>query len=526
MAPFVHEIDISDEEQLVEHFQNIPDITEYILESDRYPLTALNEALETLHSVINNGHVDEIKKEEYHHTITKIERVISTRIEYVSSIIDNLLIDEEFDLDDFSLEESPTKEILFHIDLMKDVAHSPQIRYDEYKAALKKFIKTLKFRFNKGLEIHKKLYNLEFKDIAERKEEFPKDVLEEQISFLKDALAMTRSHVPVKSSQIHQLKETLFKILESMGVRILQTKRFRFREEYSTILKEIEELTLGLELDFGQKVVNRFSDMLPEYIADHWNSNVIKHNRKLMEMFIDNTDDPALLNDLYKILINLTIAEATQIQRKQELYQITLKDIQGLGYVKDEENALLAQMEKFKILDLPEQARELIKLSLYGLCEYISKLSVEELGKYPVGIIKSTEKMLKDLEQHRLRESDVQGVRNVPEYAVATEIVEESLFTYDSSKEKYNFVDIYKESDYYVEGITYCAFNDIILRLIQNIMEAYFVVDSDNEKVSKTRLEELRITIAERYKTEWIRQNELQQAIEQQAMEKLAEELM
>lgn len=526
MAPFVHDLDIGDEDQIVEHFQNILDITEYILESDLYPLSALNEAMDTLHNALNNGHVNASKSDEYRHTITKIDRVISTRIDYVSSIIENLLEDEEFELHDFSLEESPTKEILFHIDLMKDVAQSPEVSYDNYKAALRKFIKTLKFRFNKGLEIHKKLYNLEFKDIAERKDEFPKDVLEEQKSFLKDSLAMTRSHVPVKPIQIHQLKETLFKILESMGVRILQTKRFHAREEYSAILQEIEELLVGLELDFGQKVVNRFSDMIPEYIADHWNFDVIKHNRKLVELFIDHTDDPALINDLYKILINLTIAEATQTQRKQELSQVTLKDIQGLGYVKDEENALLVQIEKFRNLDIIEQARQLIKLSLYGLCEYISKLAMEELGKYPIGIIKSAEKMLKDLEQHRLRDSNIQAIRNVPEYTTATEMIEESLFTYDSSKEKYNFVDIYKETDFTAGGITYCAFNDIILRLIQNVMEAYFVVDSDNEKVSETRLAELRITIAERYKTEWIRQNELRQESEQQAMEELAKGLM
>ena len=61
---------------------------------------------------------------------------------------------------------------------MKDVAHSPEIDPEEYKNALKKFIKTLKFRFNKGLEIHKNLYNVEFETIAERREEFPKEALD------------------------------------------------------------------------------------------------------------------------------------------------------------------------------------------------------------------------------------------------------------------------------------------------------------------------------------------------------------
>jgi hypothetical protein len=526
MSPSIHDLDISDEEQIVEHFQNIPDITEYILESDLYPLGVLNEALVTLNNAFNNGNLNASKKEQYRRTITKIESVISTRIDYVNSIIEYLLGNEKFEAHGLSLEDSPTQEILFHIDLMKDVAHSPESNHEDYKAALRKFIKTLKFRFNKGLEIHKKLYNLAFEDIAEMREGFPKEVLEEQKSFLEDALAMTRAHVPVKPIQIYQLKETLFKILESMGVRILQTRGFHVCTEYSAILKEIEDLLIGLEPDFGQKIVDRFFDMLPEYIADHWNFDVIKHNRKLVELTIDYTEDATLLSDLYKILINLTTAEAIQNQKKHELSRITLQDIQGMQYVKDEENALFIQMEKFKALDITEQARELIKLSLYGLCEYVSKLSIEELGKYPVGIIKSTEKMLKDLEQHRLRDSDVRSIRNVPEYSSAVEIVEESLFTYDSAKEKYNFIDIYKETDSTVNGITYCAFNDIILRLIQNVMEAYFIVDSDEQKVSENRLHELKITIAGRYKTEWVRQNELRQESEQQAMEKLAEELV
>ena len=525
MSPFVHQFNISDEDQIIEHFQNIPDITEYILESEQYPFTVLNETLEILQNALNNGDVEDSKVEDYRRTITKIESVMSTRVDYVNSTIHSLLEDEEFEMQSVSLDESPTQEILSHIDLMKDVAHSPEISYDEYKAALKKFIKTLKFRFNKGLEIHKQLYNLEFEDIAQKKEEFPKEVLEEQKNFLEDALAMTRTHIPVKPIQIHQLKETLLKILESMGVRILQATRFQTRGEYYEIIKEIEELILGLELDFGQKMVDRFSDMLPEYIAEHWNFDVIRHNRKLIELFIDYTEDASLLHELYKIFINLATAEAAQSQKKQELSKVTLKDIQGMQYVKDEENALLLQMEKFRKLDITEQARELIKLSIYGVCEYLSKFSVDELSRYPIGIIKSTERMLTDLNQHRLRDSDIQGIRNLLEYKGATGIVEESLFTYDSTKEKYNFVDIYKETDFTVNGITYCAFNDIILRLIQNVMEAHFIVDSDNQNVSEHRLSELQTTLSERYKTEWIRQNELRQESDQQAMEELAEEL-
>ena len=87
-------------------------------------------------------------------------------------------------------------------------------------------------------------------------------------------------------------------------------------------------------------------------------------------------------------------------------------------------------------------------------------------------------------------------------------------------------MDIYKESDFTVEDITFCAFNDIILRLIQNITEAYFVVDSTKDNVSDNRLSEMKIMIAERYKREWIRQNEQRLEIDQQAMEELAEELM
>jgi hypothetical protein len=410
---------------------------------------------------------------------------------------------------------------------MKDVARSPEIDHEDYKNALRKFIKTLKFRFNKGLEIHKRLYHLAFEEIAEKQEEFPKDVLDEQKSFLEDALAMTRSHIPVKPIQIHQLKETLFKILEAMGVRILQTKSINVRAEYSKILRRIEELFSGLELDFGQKVVDRFADMLPEYIAEHWNFFVIKHNRKLVELLIDHMEDAALLSDLYKIFINLASAEATQNQKKQELTKISLKDIEGMNYVvKDEENALQIQMETFRGLDITEQARELIKLSVYGLCEFISKIQLDELGRYPIGILKSTEKMLKDLDQHRLRESELQRIRDFVEYKQAVDLVEEALYTYDSTKEKYNFVDIYKEEDFTTDGITFSAFNDIILRLIQNIKEAYFVVDSDDKKVSEGRLHELKVTITERYKTEWKRQNELRQESDQQAMEDLAAELM
>ena len=99
------------------------------------------------------------------------------------------------------------------------------------------------------------------------------------------------------------------------------------------------------------------------------------------------------------------------------------------------------------------------------------------------------------------------------------------MATYHSSDEKYNFADIYKETDYTVDDVTFCAFNNIILRVIQNITEAYFVVDSGDQNLSEQRLSELQITIVERYKSEWTRQNELQQQIEQETMEELAEEL-
>lgn len=527
MPPFVHNLDIMNVDQIVEYFQNIPDMTEYILESDTYPFIALGAALETLYDAKKHVAANSQEFEDYKRTITKIESVISTRIDYVNSIIDHLLGKEHFDdTTDFSLDDSPTKEILAHIDLMKDVSRSSEIDQRDYKTALRKFIKTLKFRFNKGLEIHKRLHNLEFEDIAERQDEFPHDLLEEQKGFLEDALTMTRSHVPVTQTQIQQLKETLFKILESMGVRILQMNSFNRRAEYSKILKKIEDVVIGFEVDFGQKLLKRFADMLPEYIADHWNTHVIKHNRKVAELLIDIADDAALLEDLYRILINLTTAEAAQLQKKQEFSKITLKQVQGLRYVKDEENAQLIEMERFKNLDLNERARELIKLSIYGLCEYISKISVEELRKYPIGIIRSTEKVLGDLEQHRLKKSDITNIQNSPEYPTALEIVQEALATYHSSDEKYNFADIYKETDYTVGDVTFCVFNNIILRVIQNITEAYFLVDSSDQNVSEHRLAELQITIIERYKSEWIRQNELQQQIEQETMEELAEELV
>ncbi len=527
MAPFVHHIDISDENQIVEHFQNIPDMTEYILESDRYPLAALNESLDILRAAVNNGNVDEFKKALYGRTMNKIESVISTRVDYVSSMIESLLGEEEDEeFRDFQLEESPTQEILFNIDLMKDVAHAPGINYDDYKNAVKKFIKTLKFRFNKALEIHKKFHPLKFEDIAEKQDQFPKEILQEEKNFLEDALAMTRSHVPASPTQIHQLKETLFKLLEAMAVRVLQTEHFNTRVSYAAILDEIEQVSSGLELDFGQKLVSRFADMMPEYLAEHWNFDVIRHSRKLVSLFIDNTDDPVLLKDLYAALIGLSTAEAAHLERTQEQSRITLQDLEGKAYLKDDTNALLIQIEEFKSVEVTEQARRLIKLSIYGMCEYISKLPVDELSKYPAGIIRSTEKMLKDLTQHRLRESEIRVIQNVPEYYQAIEIIEEALASYDSTQEKYNFVDIYQETDFIVGDITFCAFNDIILRLIQNITEAYFVVDSTKDNVADSRLSEMKIMIAERYKREWIRQNELRLELEQQTMEDLAEELM
>ncbi|PID56786.1 hypothetical protein CSB45_10120 [candidate division KSB3 bacterium] len=527
MPPFVDESDISDAGQIVEHFQSIPDITEYILESDLYPSAALKEAQERLENFLERGELDGLQRSGLERTISRIERVLSTRVDYVLSIIDSLTGNAEFAGSEFSLDESPTKEILIHIDLMKDVVCSPRIHHGEYKNALQKFIKTLKFRFNKGLEIHKRLYHLQFEELAENRTEYPKAVLEEQQSFLEDALAMTRSHIPVKPVQIHQLKETLFKILESTGVRILQSKRINIWEEYAKILKKIETLFAGLEVDFGQKVVDRFADMLPEYIADHRNFCVIKHNRKVVELLIDHVEDAALLSDLYRIFINLVSAEAVQSRKKHELIAVSLKDVEGMSYVlKNDENALHIQMKMFRSLDMAEQARELIRLSVYGLCDYILKIPQEELKRYPIGILKSTEKMLKDLNQHRLRESESQRIRDFSEYKQAIELLEEALFTYDPTAEKYNFVDIYKESDYRADGIIFCAFNDILLRLIQNIKEAYFFVDSDEKRVSENRLYELKVTIIERYKSEWKRQNELRQASDQQAMEELAAELL
>lgn len=521
MPPFVHNLDISDVRQIVAYFQNIPDLTEYILESDRYPFAALSDALKVLY----DANPDEQDGDACRRTITKIESVISTRIDYVNSVIEHLLGRETFEPLDLSLDNSPTQEILAHIDLMKDVGYSPEINQADYKAALRKFIKTLRFRFNKGLEIHKQLYAIEFEDLAAKADEFPPAVLEEQKGFLADALAMTRSHVPVTPIQIQQLKETLFKILEAMGVRVLQASRVHSRTAYTQYLKAIEDVVIGQEAEFGQKFVKRFADMLPEYIAKHWPVAVIKHNRKLAELLLDLTDDTALLEDVYQILINLTTAEAAHLQEKQALSRTASSDFQRLRYVREVENTLHFEMERFQRLELTEQARELIKLSIYGLCEYLSKLSAAEFRKYPIGIVRSAEKVLKDLDQHRLRSSDVNGLRNSLEYMNALEIVREALATYNSSDEKYNFVDIYKETDATVAGVTYCVFNNIILRVIQNITEAYFVVDSSDQNLSSSRLAELQITIVERYKTEWSRQNDIQEQIEQAAMEELAEGL-
>lgn len=525
MPPFVHSLDITDVRQIVDYFQSIPDMTEYILESDRYPYAALNEALKALSDAVKNVAPESHESDAYRRTISKIESVLSTRVDYVNSVIDHLMGKETFEPLEFSLDDSPTKEILTHIDLMKDVAYSPEINQEEYKAALRKFIKTLKFRFNKGLEIHKQLHTLEFEDIAERQQEFPQELLDEQRGFLADALTMTRNHVPVTATQIHQLKETLFKILEAMGVRILQNSRFQGREPYCQLLKEIEDVIVGLEVEFGPKIVHRFADLLPDYIAQQWSLPVIKHNRKLVELLIDLTDDTSLLQDLYQVLITLTGAEAVYLRKQQEAFQAKPAVLPGDRAVKQGNSAQLAEMERFHKLDLTEQARELIKVSLYGLCEYLSKLPVEEFRKYPIGILRSTDKVLRDLDQHRLKTSDVKNIRNSLEYTTATDTVRDAMLTYASSDTKHTFVDIYKETDYTVEGVTFCMFNDIILRTIQNITEAYFIVDSNEQDVSEGRLAELKVTIVERYKAEWTRQNDMQQEIEQQVMEELAEEL-
>ncbi len=522
MPPFVHSLDIADVRQIIEHFQTIPDMTEFILESDRYPYAALNDALKTLYGAVEHIASETQEADTCRRTITKIESVLATRVDYVKSIIDQLLGKDAFEPLDIPFEESPTPEILSHIDLMKDVAYSPEIQQNDYKNALRKLIKILKFRFNTGLEIHKQLYLLDFEEIAANRESFPQALLEGHKGFLEDALTMTRNHVPVTATQIHQLKETLFKILEAMGVRILQSNHIQSRAEYCQLMQEVENVVLGAEVDFGQKVVKRFADMLPEYISDQWNANIIKHNRKIVALLIDLTDDSALLEELYQILVNLTTAEADQLRKKQEISRVTLKHIRTLEYVKNHDNAEQIEMERFRTIELSEKARELIRLSLYGLCEYLRVINVDELRKYPIGILRSIEKVLRDLEQHRLKASDIKNLQDSPEYSEAVNFVKEAMLTYESSDEKYNFVDIYKESDHTCDGVTYCMFNDIILRSIQNITEAYFVVDSNEQSVSEERLAELQVTIAERYKSEWSRQNAIEQQLEQDVMEELA----
>jgi hypothetical protein len=504
MPPFVQTLNIADVHQIVKHFQNIPDMTEYILESDRYPLAALKEALETLYAAQDVLLPENPEFGEYKRTITKIESVMTTRVDYVNSTIEHLLGRETFETSNLSLDHSPTKEILFHIDLMKDVAHASEIDPQDYKAALRKLTKTLNFRFNKGLEIHKNLAQWEFEEIAEKPNEFPNAVLEEFKGFLNDALTLTRMHMPVVPVQVHQLKETSCKILESMGVRILQTDRFRSRTEYPKILRELEDAMIGYEADFGQTLVKRFVAMRPEEIAERRHPEVIKHNRKLAELLIDLNDDAGLLQNLYQVLINLTIAEATQMQRRVDASRATF---QGEQEGKEPEQMPFIALERFNDLDLTEKARELIRLSVYGLCDYLAQLSVEALQKYPIGIIRSTEKVL-DLEQHKIGSADIRSIQKIPRYTEALETVRKALATYNASEAKHEFVDIYRETDHIVDGVTFCVFDDAILRGIQNITEAYFVVDSKHQDASQRRLEELRVVISERYKAEWLRQNE------------------
>ncbi len=103
MSPFINDLDIGDEDKIVEHFQNIPDIMEYILESDLYPLGALNEALEILHRALNNGNLEASKNKEYQKKMKEFNADKDKLSDFLRKEKENELTKMQVDLKQFQL---------------------------------------------------------------------------------------------------------------------------------------------------------------------------------------------------------------------------------------------------------------------------------------------------------------------------------------------------------------------------------------------------------------------------------------
>jgi predicted RNA-binding protein with EMAP domain len=405
---------------------------------------------------------------------------------------------------------------------MKDVGTSPEIDETEYNEVLQKLVKVLKFRFNEALSIYKELYSTPYEEIAKNKIKFPQEELEQYKRFLEDALLMTKTHITVKPQQIQQLKGTLIKILEALAMRGLESEETSDKSQYKKILNLIETNIDGLEAEFAHEIIERFSNLLPEAIAEKYPLTMIRHNRKLAELLIEISKPSESILDLYDMLVSFTIAEAEKI-RNLRAEKREPEDLPLEVKITPAEREILEEMKHFETLTLTQKALALIRLSFYGLFETLSSLTLEELTKYPIGVLKSAEKTLKELEQQELSEKEIQIIRANTDYIKALELLDKAIADYKTSGEKYDFISLYRETDYEVQGVSYCTFNDLILRMIQNIGEANFILNSTRTGISEERQHEVTVTITERYRQEWKRQSEEREKKEELELVKLAE---
>jgi hypothetical protein len=510
---------------IVEYFKKIPDIMDYTLDCSTYPLVRL----ENLRKVLSETLVSLPSRSDLHRAYDKINKqlsgLIATRIDYVYGFIEQVLGKESMPGNKYFLETALTSDILFHIDLMKDAVGRPELEERDYNKVLQKLIKVLKLRFNEALNIHKELHFITYEEVAKDQLKFPQEELEHYQKFLDDALLMTQKHITVKTEQIRHLKGTLLKILEALAIRALESKEASSKEQYKQTLNSIETCLTGFEAEFAREVVERFSNMTPEVIVGKYSLTTIKHNRKLIELIIDRPDASELVLDLYDPLVSFTIAESEKARSFRKEKQDVSASMDDVEIIKTEEEPE-KEMKQFATLTLTQKALTLIRLSFYGLFETVaSLLSLTELNKYPIGILKSTEKTLKELEQQGLSEKDIKLIRNNKDYLRSLERIENILAHYKTSGEKYDFAYIYRETDYEVSGISYCVFNDLILRMIQNIGEASFITDTKEAAIPQDRRQELEVTITERYRTEWNRQLDEQHKEEKLELIRLAENL-
>jgi len=510
---------------IVEHFSRIPDITEYTLDSHLYPLAKLENLKKILEQALSTCSPQSDSYLAYDKILRRLSDLMTTRIDYVQGFIEQILSKKSILTHRYPLEVAPTSEILFHVDLMKDVGIPAAVGEDAYNEALQKLVKALKFRFNEALNVYKELYLVTHEEIAKDQNRFPQEDLEQYKNFLEDALLMTKKHITVKTQQVNQLKGTLLKILEALALRALESKDLADKAQYKHLLHLIEVNLDGFEAEFAREIVERFSNARSEMTMEKYSLATLRHHRKLIELIMEASKYPEQVLDLYDILVDLVLAESEQVRsfkadkRDLEIPSLEVKVIKG-------EEELDEEMTRFEALTLAQKALALIHLSLYGLFEHISsRLTAEEFSKYPIGIIKSTEKTLKDLEQHGLPEKDIKAIQNNADYLKALERIDKTLATYKSSGDKYDFIKIYKETDYEIDGLVFCAFNDLILRMIQNIGEASFILDSTETGISQDRRQELTVTIGERYRQEWERQAQERQKEEELELVKLAESL-